>query len=33
MLWWIITAGRPETRATRIAKITSEAAAGRRAQG
>ena len=33
MLWWVITAGRPETRATRIAKITSEAAAGRRAQG
>ena len=33
MLWWIITAGRPETRATRIAKIVDEAAAGRRAQG
>ncbi len=33
MLWWIITAGRPETRANRIAKIASEAAADRRAQG
>ena len=33
MLWWVISAGRPETRATRIAKIVSEAAAGRRAQG
>ena len=33
MLWWVVSAGRPETRATRIAKIVSEAAAGRRAQG
>ncbi len=33
MLWWVITAGKPETRANRIAKIVSEAAAGRRAQG
>lgn len=33
MLWWILSAGRPETRANRIAKIVSEAASGRRAQG
>lgn len=33
MLWWIVTAAKPETRASRIAKISSEAAAGRRAQG
>ena len=33
MLWWVISAGRPETRANRIAKIVAEAAAGRRAQG
>jgi hypothetical protein len=33
MLWWVITAGKPETRANRIAKVVSEAAAGRRAQG
>lgn len=33
MLWWVISAGRPETRANRIAKIVSEAADGRRAQG
>ena len=33
MLWWVISAGRPETRARRIAKIVSEAAAGRRALG
>jgi len=33
MLWWILGAGRPETRANRIAKIVSEAASGRRAQG
>lgn len=33
MLWWVISAGRPDTRAGRIAKIVSEAATGRRAQG
>ena len=33
MLWWVISAGRPETRANRIAKIVAEAASGRRAQG
>jgi uncharacterized protein YdeI (YjbR/CyaY-like superfamily) len=33
MLWWVVSAGRPETRAKRIATIVSEAAAGRRAQG
>jgi uncharacterized protein YdeI (YjbR/CyaY-like superfamily) len=33
MLWWVISAGRPETRTGRIAKIVSEAASGRRAQG
>jgi uncharacterized protein YdeI (YjbR/CyaY-like superfamily) len=33
MLWWVVSAGRPETRARRIAKIVSEAAAGRRAVG
>jgi uncharacterized protein YdeI (YjbR/CyaY-like superfamily) len=33
MLWWIATAGKPETRARRIAKIVSEAARGRRASG
>jgi uncharacterized protein YdeI (YjbR/CyaY-like superfamily) len=33
MLWWVISAGKPETRARRIAKIASEAASGRRAQG
>lgn len=33
MLWWVVSAGRPETRASRIAKIATEAAAGRRAQG
>ena len=33
MLWWVVSAGRPETRATRVAKIVAEAAAGRRAQG
>ena len=31
MLWWIISARRAETRAGRIAKIVSDAAAGRRA--
>jgi uncharacterized protein YdeI (YjbR/CyaY-like superfamily) len=33
MLWWVVSAGRPETRSSRIAKIVSEAASGRRAQG
>jgi uncharacterized protein YdeI (YjbR/CyaY-like superfamily) len=33
MLWWIVSAGKPETRATRIAKIVSEAEHGRRASG
>ncbi len=33
MLWWIVSAGRPETRASRVATIVSEAASGRRAQG
>jgi uncharacterized protein YdeI (YjbR/CyaY-like superfamily) len=33
MLWWIVTAGKTETRARRIAKIVSEAEHGRRAAG
>ncbi len=33
MLWWIVSAGRPETRAQRVATVASDAAAGRRAQG
>ena len=33
MLWWVASAGRPETRTSRIAKIVSEAAHGRRAAG
>lgn len=33
MLWWVVSSGRPETRATRIAKIVSAAASGRRAAG
>jgi hypothetical protein len=33
MLWWVISAGRPETRSTRITKIVSEAEHGRRAAG
>jgi uncharacterized protein YdeI (YjbR/CyaY-like superfamily) len=33
MLWWVATAGRPATRAGRIAKIVSEAEHGRRAVG
>jgi len=33
MLWSVVSAQRPETRANRIAKIVSEAAAGRRATG
>jgi uncharacterized protein YdeI (YjbR/CyaY-like superfamily) len=33
MLWWVVSAGRPETRAGRIAKIVGEADHGRRAAG
>jgi len=33
MLWWVITAAKPEARATRIAKIVTEAEQGRRATG
>jgi uncharacterized protein YdeI (YjbR/CyaY-like superfamily) len=33
MLWWVVSAGKPETRASRIAKIVSEAEHGRRAAG
>lgn len=33
MLFWIISAGRDETRAGRIAKVVSDAAVGKRAQG
>jgi uncharacterized protein YdeI (YjbR/CyaY-like superfamily) len=33
MLWWVVTAGRPATRARRIAAIASEAEQGRRAKG
>jgi uncharacterized protein YdeI (YjbR/CyaY-like superfamily) len=33
MLWWVVSAGKPATRASRIAKIVSEAERGRRAVG
>lgn len=33
MLWWVISAGRPDTRARRIATIVERARAGERAQG
>ncbi|MEO6318504.1 MAG: YdeI/OmpD-associated family protein [Acidimicrobiales bacterium] len=33
MLWWVISAAKPETQATRIAKIVAEAEQGRRANG
>jgi uncharacterized protein YdeI (YjbR/CyaY-like superfamily) len=33
MLWWVISSGKPDTRAKRIAKIVSEASSGRRALG
>jgi uncharacterized protein YdeI (YjbR/CyaY-like superfamily) len=33
MLWWVVSAGRPATRAGRITKIVSEAERGRRAAG
>lgn len=33
MLWWVISAARAETRATRIAQVVAGAAVGRRARG
>jgi uncharacterized protein YdeI (YjbR/CyaY-like superfamily) len=33
MLWWVVSAAKAETRASRIDKIVTEAAEGRRAQG
>ena len=33
MLWWVVSAGKPETRTSRIAKIVAEAEHGRRAAG
>jgi uncharacterized protein YdeI (YjbR/CyaY-like superfamily) len=33
MLWWVVSAGKPATRASRITKIVSEAERGRRAAG
>jgi uncharacterized protein YdeI (YjbR/CyaY-like superfamily) len=33
MLWWVVSAGKPETRARRITKIVAEAQDGRRAVG
>ena len=33
MLWWVISAVKPETREARIGRIVAEARAGRRAQG
>jgi uncharacterized protein YdeI (YjbR/CyaY-like superfamily) len=33
MLWWLVTAVRPDTRARRIARIVDDAADGRRTQG
>jgi uncharacterized protein YdeI (YjbR/CyaY-like superfamily) len=33
MLWWVISAARPDTRQRRIATIVSDAAKGQRAQG
>lgn len=33
MLWWVISAVQPDTRARRVGTIVTEAAAGRRAQG
>lgn len=32
MLWWVLSAGKPETRGARIEKIVAEAEEGRRAQ-
>jgi uncharacterized protein YdeI (YjbR/CyaY-like superfamily) len=33
MLWWVVSAGKPETRASRIAQIVAQAELGRRAVG
>ena len=33
MLWWVIGAGRPDTRHRRVASIVAKAAIGERAQG
>jgi uncharacterized protein YdeI (YjbR/CyaY-like superfamily) len=33
MLWWVASAGKPETRTSRVTKIVSEAEHGRRAAG
>jgi hypothetical protein len=33
MLWWVISATRPETRARRISAIVEAAQQGKRAQG
>jgi uncharacterized protein YdeI (YjbR/CyaY-like superfamily) len=33
MLWWVVSAGKPATRASRITRIVSEAERGRRAAG
>jgi uncharacterized protein YdeI (YjbR/CyaY-like superfamily) len=33
MLWWVISAVRPETRAKRVGAIVAQAAVGQRAQG
>jgi uncharacterized protein YdeI (YjbR/CyaY-like superfamily) len=33
MLWWVLSAGKPETRTSRIAEIVAEAEHGRRAAG
>jgi uncharacterized protein YdeI (YjbR/CyaY-like superfamily) len=33
MLWWIVSAARPVTQASRIAAVVAEAADGRRARG
>lgn len=33
MLWWVVSAAKPETVAARVAKIVAEAEHGRRAQG
>lgn len=33
MLWWLVTAGKPETRTRRLTQIVSEAEQGRRAAG
>jgi uncharacterized protein YdeI (YjbR/CyaY-like superfamily) len=33
MLWWVVSAAKPETKANRIATIVADAADGRRSQG